>query len=154
VFNKKIKSRRGIFCWYRRCETLVTQSNCCFKTRIPQASAVRVCQYIYNKKVMAFNFGTLIINTSNATLENMPPIDIDKRQTDKFVLYNKNLNRLDRLAGDIYEDETLWKVILWANPEYDCEFDIPDNTPVRVPWPKIDVLDEISKKIINRKNLG
>lgn len=103
---------------------------------------------------MAFIFGTLITNTSDATLENMPPIEINKRQTDKFVLYNKNLTRLDRLAGDIYEDETLWKVILWANPEYECEFDIPDNTSIRVPFPKIDVLDEITTKIVNRKNLG
>ena len=103
---------------------------------------------------MAFNFSTFLINYSDVTLENMPPMDINSRTTDKFVLYNKNLTRLDRLAGDIYEDETLWKIILWANPEYECEFDIPDNTSIRVPWPKIDVLDEVSKKIINRKNKG
>lgn len=103
---------------------------------------------------MALNFSTLLINTSSATLENMPPIEVNKRQTDKFVLYNKNLTRLDRIAGDIYEDETLWKVILWANPEYECEFDIPDNTIIRIPWPKIDVLDEIRVKIVNTKNVG
>jgi len=103
---------------------------------------------------MAFNFGTLLINTELAILENMPPINISERVTDKRVLYNKNLTRLDRLAGDIYEDETLWKIILWANPEYECEFDIPDNTNIRIPWPKNDVLEEVSKKIINNKNLG
>jgi len=103
---------------------------------------------------MAVNFSTLLINAGLGTLDNMPTIDINKRQTDKKVVYNKNLTRLDRLAGDIYEDETLWKVILWANPDYECEFDIPDNTNIRVPWPKIDVLDEVFKKIVTRKNLG
>ncbi len=103
---------------------------------------------------MAFNFSSLLINSNQASLDNMPPVDIDKRSTDKRVIYNKNITRLDRIAGDIYEDETLWKLILWANSDYDCEFDIPDNTTIRVPWPKIDVLDEVTKKIINRKNLG
>ncbi len=103
---------------------------------------------------MAFNFNTLLINTGLSTLDDMPAIDIDARQTDKRVTYNKNLTRLDRIAGDVYIDETLWKIILWANPEYECEFDIPDNTTIRVPWPKNDVLSEVSKKIINRKNLG
>ncbi|MFA5067044.1 MAG: hypothetical protein WC466_03265 [Candidatus Izemoplasmatales bacterium] len=103
---------------------------------------------------MAFNFSSLLINSNQASLDNMPPVDIDKRSTDKRVIYNKNITRLDRIAGDIYEDETLWKLILWANPDYNCEFDIPDNTTIRIPWPKIDVLDEVTKKIINRKNLG
>lgn len=103
---------------------------------------------------MAFNFSTLLINSGQANLDNMPAIDIDERTTDKRVLYNKNLTRLDRLAGDVYEDETLWKLILWANPDYECEFDIPDNTNIRIPWPKFEVLEEVSKKIINRKNLG
>lgn len=103
---------------------------------------------------MAFNFATLLIDSGLGVLENMPPIEIDSRSFDKKVPYNKNLTRLDRLAGDIYEDETLWKIILWANPEYECEFDIPDNTNIRIPWPKREVLDEVTKKIINRKNLG
>ena len=103
---------------------------------------------------MAFNFANLLIDSSNGVLDSMPPIDIDKRLTDKFVLYNKNKNRLDSLSGDVYQDETMWKLILWANPDYDCEFDIPDNTQIRIPWPKNDVLDEVSKKIINRKNVG
>ena len=103
---------------------------------------------------MAFNFNTLLINSGYATLDDMPAIDIDARTSDKKVLYNKNKTRLDRMAGDIYEDETLWKIILWANPDYECEYDIPDNTIIRVPFPKLDVLDEVVKKIINKKDLA
>ena len=103
---------------------------------------------------MSFNFATLLINSNLGTLESMPAIQIDTRTTDKKIIYNKNLTRLDRLADDIYGDDTLWKIILWANPEYDCEYDIPDNTNIRIPWPKMDVVDEVTKKIINNKNLG
>ncbi len=103
---------------------------------------------------MALNFNTLLINAGQAILDSMPPIEIDNRTTDKRILYNKNLTRLDRLAGDIYEDETLWKIILWANPDYDCEYDIPDDTIIRIPWPKSDVTSEVMSKIITRKNLG
>lgn len=84
----------------------------------------------------------------------MPPITIDNRETDKKIIYNKNLTRLDRIAGDIYEDETLGRIILWANPEYEYEFDIPDGTVIRIPFPKIPVLQEITKKINLNKNLG
>jgi hypothetical protein len=103
---------------------------------------------------MAFNFNSYLINYQQSVLDNMPPISIDQRGTDKRVTYDKNLTRLDRLAGDIYEDETLWKIILWANPEYDLEFDIPDNTVIRIPWPKEDVLTEVMSKIANEKNVG
>jgi hypothetical protein len=103
---------------------------------------------------MPFNFSTSLVNQSESTLENMPPIEIQKRGTDKNVLYNKNLTRLDRMAGDFYDDETLWKIILWANPEYNYEFDIPDNTNIRIPWPKNDVLDEVLTKISTTKNIG
>ena len=96
----------------------------------------------------------MLINADFTDLDNMPPVDIDPRETDKRVIYNKTLNRLDTLAGDIYEDETMWKVILWANPNYEIEYDIPDNEVIRVPWPKREVLDEVTQKIITRKNLG
>jgi hypothetical protein len=103
---------------------------------------------------MAFNFSILLVDGTTATLEGMPSIDIDVRGTDKKIVYDKNLTRLDRLAGDIYEDETLWKIILWANPDFDYEYDIPDGTVIRIPWPKQEVLDEVTKKIITKKNLG
>ena len=103
---------------------------------------------------MAQNFSKLLINRDKAELESMPPITIDKREDDVSILYNKNKMRLDRIAGDVYQDETMWKVILWANPEYDCEYDIPDDTIIRVPLPKNDVLSEITSKIINKKDLG
>lgn len=88
----------------------------------------------------------------NDSLKNMPPVSIKSRKTDKSVLYNKQKNRLDTIAGNVYGDETLWRVILWANEQYFMEFDIPDNKVIRVPYPIQDVLDEINTKIINKRD--
>lgn len=88
----------------------------------------------------------------NDTLKDMPPVKISMRKTDKYITYNRNLMRLDFIAGEIYQDETLWRVILWANPEYALEFDIPDNTIIRIPFPVNDVISEINAFITNNKD--
>lgn len=83
--------------------------------------------------------------------KNMPHIKISKRNTDRFVVYNKSKNRLDRFAGDFYQEEEYWKVIMWANPDFYYEFDIPDNTVIRIPLPKNEVINEITKQIIEKQ---
>jgi len=87
-------------------------------------------------------------------LLSMPGITIKPRLTDKFVNYNKRLTRLDRIAGEIYEDDTLTRIILWANPEYYLEFDIPDNTIIRVPYPLEEVIQEVIIQINKAKNIS
>jgi AAA15 family ATPase/GTPase len=82
----------------------------------------------------------------------MPPVKIDRRESDKSVTYNKQKNRLDTIAGNIYEDETLWRLILWANADYFYEYDIPDNTVIRVPYPMSDVINEVQQKIADKRN--
>lgn len=103
---------------------------------------------------MPYDFYKFLIIPGSNELDDMPPIEISKRGTDKNIVYNKNLTRLDRIAGDIYEDETLGRIILWANPEYFYEYDIPDGTVIRVPFPKNAVLQEVTQKINVLKNLG
>lgn len=83
---------------------------------------------------------------------NMPPISISKRDTDKRIIYDKKKNRLDRIAGDYYQEEEYGKIILWANPEYFIEFDIPDRTVIRVPFPINEVEQEIVQQITRNKN--
>lgn len=87
-------------------------------------------------------------------MESMPKIVIKKRETDKFVLYNQETTRLDRIAGQMYGDDTLWWLILLANPEYFSEFDIPPKSRLRIAYPLNDVLAEYQDKVNNNKNLG
>lgn len=88
----------------------------------------------------------------NDMLKDMPPVQISSRKTDKLIVYKKELMRLDFIAGEIYSDETLWRLIMWANPEYFLEFDIPDGTVIRVPYPVNDVLAEVKNFIINNRD--
>lgn len=96
---------------------------------------------------MPFNFYKPLID--NSTMKDMPPVAISNRTTDKYIIYKRDSRRLDYIAGLIYSDETLWRLILWANPEYFLEFDIPSNTIIRIPYPLNDVLSEVNNFIIN-----
>lgn len=99
---------------------------------------------------MSYNFYELLRN--NDKLRNMPPFKIDKRESDRSVTYNRQKNRLDTIAGKVYSDETLWRLILWANEEYFFEYDIPDNAVIRVPYPVSDVINEVQQKISEKRN--
>jgi len=85
-------------------------------------------------------------------LKDTPPFIISERLTDVFVTYNKEKTRLDRISYDVYQDATNWRFILWANPEYFIEFDIPDNTQIRVPYPLSEVQFEVISKIQKGKD--
>lgn len=89
------------------------------------------------------------LDNPDGTQSDMPVVTISERPTDKRVVYNSTKIRLDYIAGNIYGDETLWRLILWANPEYELEYDIPDNTVLRIPFPKQDVINEVKLQLIN-----
>lgn len=98
---------------------------------------------------MPYDFYSYLRDPSNPRkLKEMPPITIKKRKTDKFIIYDRGKVRLDYIAGQVYNDETLSKVIMWANPEYFIEFDIPNGTVIRVPYPLNDVLSEIVQQLV------
>jgi len=108
--------------------------------------------FIIKTITMGFNFYSLL--KDNDKLKDMPKVQIDKRTSDKSVTYNKQKNRLDNIAGNVYSDETYWRLILWANENYFMEFDIPDNAVIRVPYPLQDVLNEVQTKIVSDRDRG
>ena len=99
---------------------------------------------------MGFNFYDFLKDGN--TLKDMPSITISLRSSDKYIAFDKKRMRFDRLAGDIYKDETLSRIIYWANPDIEYEFDIERGKRIRVPFPLNDVLQEISSKIKILKN--
>jgi len=96
---------------------------------------------------MAQDFFKNIIQ-KDGTIGNVPSITIKKRDTDKYIIYDKKTMRLDNVSGDIYDDESLWRLIMWGNPEYYIEFDIEDGTVIRVPFPKENALEEVMNKLM------
>jgi hypothetical protein len=95
---------------------------------------------------MAFSrYSNLIFN---GEVKSFPKITIRNRSTDIYVTYNPNKMRLDRLAAEAYGDDTLYWLILLANPGFYMEFDIPSGAIIRVPNPIGDVIAEYNAKIL------
>lgn len=99
---------------------------------------------------MAVNFYELLREGND--IKNMPNFSISRRLTDKSIVFDPRKMRLDRIAGDVYGDETMYKILMWANPEIEYEFDIPRGTIIRIPFPMNDVVQEVISKIKLNKN--
>jgi hypothetical protein len=100
---------------------------------------------------MAINRYRQLITTQR-TMQTMPGIIISDRDTDKFIVYNSDKMRLDTIAADVYGDDLYNWLVLLANPEYPLEFDIPNNTVIRVPFPLNDAVTEYEQKVVSLKN--
>ena len=77
-----------------------------------------------------------------------PSVTLSLKDTDYYVIYKRGLSRLDNISYDYYGDPDYDWLILLANPELtDLEFNIPDNSVVRIPFPLNETLIEYNKKI-------
>ncbi|MFW6243200.1 MAG: hypothetical protein ACOC2W_03480 [bacterium] len=65
----------------------------------------------------------------------MPFVEISKSNTDKYIEWNSNFNRLDKLSNKYFGNPFYDFFILYANPEFLSEWDIPDGTIIRIPFP-------------------
>ena len=82
----------------------------------------------------------------------VPGIKIPVKNTDKTVIYRSGMTRFDVLSNTYYNTPYYGWLIMLANPEYGgLEFMIPDNTPIRVPFPLVqsvnDYLDGVEQYI-------
>lgn len=70
---------------------------------------------------------------------NMLPVfgvNIPSSNSDKTFLYKKGNSRLDKISNDYYNNPYSGWLILLANPQFGgLEFNIPDMTVLRVPFP-------------------
>ena len=70
----------------------------------------------------------------------IPFIRIAKKSTDIKVVYGDD-KRLDKLSNEYYGTPFYGWLILMANPEYgSIEFDIPNNSIIRIPFPLMESL--------------
>lgn len=81
-----------------------------------------------------YNRYEIFINT-NGDIDQLPFVEIPEATTDKYEIWNEGLSRMDKLSQKYYNDPFYDFFILFANPEYVSEFDIPDGTLVRIPFP-------------------
>jgi hypothetical protein len=93
-----------------------------------------------------------ILKNDDGTIDTMPFIKISERPSDKYEYWNVGFSRLDKLANKYYGNSVMDFLILYANPQYLSEFDIPDNTLIRIPFPLADVRKEYEDKMERFKN--
>jgi hypothetical protein len=78
----------------------------------------------------------------------VPGIDIIIKGTDKYIVYKKGRDRLDKMSQEYYGSPTFGWLILMANPTAgSIEFNIPDNFFLRVPYPLISSLQDYKRGV-------
>jgi hypothetical protein len=84
---------------------------------------------------------------SGSDMSNIPFIRLSSKPTDISTIYNQT-KRLDVLSQKYYGTPYYGWLIMMANPEYGgLEFDIPENTTIRIPFPLMDTLKEYQNKL-------
>ena len=76
-----------------------------------------------------------ILRNSDGTTDNMPYVELPVNSSDKYEYWNPEFNRLDKLSQKYYGNPFYDFLILYANPSYVSEFDIPDGALIRIPFP-------------------
>lgn len=74
--------------------------------------------------------------------------EIPKKSSDLFETYEKGKTRLDILSFNYYNDPNYGWLIMQANPEYgSMEFEIPDKSVLRIPYPLKQSIDDYEQSI-------
>lgn len=102
---------------------------------------------------MAYNRYSKFTN-DNGTMGLVPFIKIDKMPTDFYTYYKAGITRMDILSYDYYGDANYGWLILQANPEVgSLEYQIPNNTLLRIPYPLDMALSKYNEGVKRHKEL-
>jgi hypothetical protein len=93
---------------------------------------------------------------SNGQMAIVPFIKLEVKSTDKSRIWNKQIDRMDKISQAYYDHPFGGIFIMMANPQYGDEFDIPDGTLIRIPFPYKDTKQQYQdgvQRYINRSGL-
>lgn len=93
-----------------------------------------------------------IYRNDDGTIDQLPFVNISKRTSDKFETWNLGRSRYEKLAQRFYRNPFFDFLIMYANPEYISEFDIPDGAVIRIPFPLDPVKQEYEDKLKKIRN--
>ena len=80
--------------------------------------------------------------------EIVPGIELPFKGTDRYIQYQKGIVRLDKVSQEYYGTPLFGWLILQANPQVGgIEFEIPDNTYLRIPYPLITTLQDYKTSV-------
>jgi hypothetical protein len=87
---------------------------------------------------------------NNGQVKPLPGITIPSTSSDKSIIYKKNVSRLDKLSQTYYNNPYSGWIIMLANPEFGgLEFNIPDMTVIRIPFPYDSAINRYITEIDN-----
>lgn len=88
----------------------------------------------------------------NGNVDQVPFVEIPVSSSDRYEEWKEGISRLDKISQRYYGSPFYDWIILQANPEFIFEFDIPDGTIIRIPYPIEPITrfyDETLRKIRN-----
>ena len=78
----------------------------------------------------------------------VPNIEIPIKNTDKYIYFKEGIDRMDKLSFQHYNTPLFGWLIMLANPNIGgLEFNIPNNTLFRIPYPLINSLQDYKKNV-------
>lgn len=81
-------------------------------------------------------------------IDMVPYCEIPKSDSDMYETYHKGKTRLDNVSYKYYGDSDYAWLIMQANPQYgSLEFNIPDMSELRIPYPLGQALEGYKKSI-------
>jgi hypothetical protein len=84
----------------------------------------------------------------NGSFRIIPGIEIPIKNTDKYIFYKRGKTRLDKISQEYYNTPVFGWLILLANPSVGgVEYEIPDNSLLRVPFPLISTLQDYKRAV-------
>ncbi len=91
---------------------------------------------------------------TNSEMKPIPGITIPISSSDKYIVYKQGNSRLDKISNTYYLNPYSGWLIMLSNPEFGgLEFNIPDSTTIRVPFPFDDAINRYIKEVSNNKAL-
>lgn len=84
----------------------------------------------------------------NGKITKVPSVALTPKSTDYFEVYRRGSSRLDNISYKYYDDPNYDWLIMMANPEFgSMEFEIPDNSLLRIPYPLGLSLEDYTNRI-------
>lgn len=76
-----------------------------------------------------------IQKNTDGTIDMLPFFPISQSDSDLSEVWNLGRSRMDKLALKYYNNPFYDFFILMANPDFADQFEIPDGTLIRIPFP-------------------
>ena len=91
---------------------------------------------------------------SDGDYKTLPFLKLSVKDTDKYETYVRNRTRFDILSQKYYGNPWYTWLILQANPQFGgLEFNIPNSSQIRIPYPLETTLSEYDNKLKQHKKL-